>query len=366
MRTLITIREPGGDPTPLVIEGDRFADPDTGPIDAEIDTAHLYALPGLADCHAHLGASSMAEMLDLSDHEVQANAVRHAWAQVEGGVLLVIDKGSGTNATLAILDAPPAKRPELSMAGTMIAPEGGYYAGYGYEVEEDELVDAVRNVDGRSEWVKIVADWPRKGTGPVANYSVAAVTRAVDVAHAAGRRVAVHTMAPAGVRAAVDSGVDSVEHGPFLDPGDLATLGQRSGCWVPTITNLEFLLDFLGADSSGGRMMQDALDNLRLLLPAAERLGVATLTGTDLAAPHGSVAREALKLHDYGLSAEAAVIAVSTAAYDYLGADRRFVPGAAANAVFFADDPRRRLETLLEPQIVVRAGVVIYLGKPGI
>lgn len=359
MRTLVTIRELGHDPVSLVIDGDRFDDPDNGPIDGELETAELHALPGLADCHAHLGASSMAEMLHLSDEEVIANARRHAWMQVEGGVLLVIDKGSGTDAALAILDAAPADRPELSMAGTMIAPPGGYYAGYGHEVAEEDLVEVVRNVDPRSAWVKIVADWPRRGTGPAANYTVEAVAKAVDVAHAAGRRVAVHTMAPAGVAIAVDAGVDSVEHGLFLDPGDFATLAGRKGCWVPTVINVEFLLDFLGADSSGGRLMQQALDNMRGLLPAAEASGVTILAGTDLAIPHGAVAREALKLRDYGLSAEAAVTAVSTAAYDYLGIDRRFAPGSPANAVFFADDPRDRLETLLEPRVVIRAGRVL-------
>jgi imidazolonepropionase-like amidohydrolase len=356
MRTLVTIREPGGEVTPLVIDGNRFADPDAGPIDDEILTGHLYALPGLADCHAHLGSTSMAGMLELSDDEVMANAVRHAWMQLEGGVLLVVDKGSGTDATLTILEAPPTERPELSMAGTMIAPPGGYYAGYGHEVDEDGLIEVVRHVDPRSAWVKIVADWPRKETGPAANYSVEAVTKAVEVAHAAGRRVAVHTMAPAGVRIAVDSGVDSVEHGPFLEAAELATLAARRAAWVPTVTNIEFLLDFLGADSSGGRLMQQALDNLRLLLPAGEALGVTILAGTDLAIPHGGVAREALKLRDYGLSAPAAVAAASSAAYDYLGRDRRFAAGSPANAVFFSHDPRDRLETLLEPQVIIRSG----------
>jgi len=364
MRTLITIREPGTEPIPLVIEDARFADPDNGPIDREINTAHLYALPGLADCHAHLSSSSIGEMLELNDDEVRRNAKRHAWMQVEGGVLLIADKGSGTDVTLEILDAPAAERPEASMAGRMIAPADGYYPGYGHQVEEEDLIDAVRSVDDRSEWVKIVADWPRKGQGPVANYTEEAVAKAVEVAHAAGRRVAVHTMAPAGVRIAVDCGVDSVEHGPFLTPDDLATVAARDGCWVPTVANIEFLLDFLGAESSGGVLMQDALDNFRELLPAAEALGVTILAGTDLAIPHGAIAREAMKLHEYGLSARAAATAVSTAAYEYLGVDRGFVAGMRADAVFFAHDPNQHLETLAEPAVIIRAGNVVKTPNP--
>ncbi|MCH7846168.1 MAG: amidohydrolase family protein [Acidobacteria bacterium] len=359
MRTLVTIRQPGEEPFPLVIENDRFVDPNDGPIDDTLDTSRLYAVPGLADSHAHLGMSSMAEMLDLTDEDLRRNARRNAWLQVEGGVLLVADKGSGSNATLEILSAPPNERPEAFMAGRVIAPADGYYAEYGYEVDEDGLIDAVRAVDQRAAWVKIIGDWPRPGIGPQANYSEAALAKAVDVAHAAGQKVAIHTMAPAGVRPAMDSGVDSIEHGTFLSSQDLAVLADRGGVWVPTVLNTEFLIEFLGADSSGGRLILDGLANLRELLPEAERLGVTILAGTDLAVPHGAVAEEAVKLHEYGLSAAAAVTAVSTAAYDYLGADRRFAPGSPANIVFFADDPRDHLETLRDPQVIVRAGRVV-------
>ena len=359
MRTLITVREPGEDPIELVIDGARFADPDDGPIDQELDTSALYALPGLADCHAHLGMNSMAEMLDLTDDDVRERAVSNAWAQVEGGVLLVADKGSGTDVTLEILEAPPTERPQASMAGTIIAPRDGYYQGYGHEVDEADLVEAVRATDERAAWVKIIGDWPRRGIGPQANYSMAALVKAVAVAHAAGRKVAIHIMAPAGVRPAIDSGVDSIEHGTFLDGEDLVALAETGGAWVPTVGNTEFLVDFLGADSSGGKLLTKGLANLRELLPEAERLGVTVLAGTDLSIAHGAVAEEALKLYEYGLSAPAAVTAVSTAAYDYLGVGRDFKHGSPANAVFFAADPREDLQTLRDPALIVRAGRVV-------
>ncbi len=360
MRTLVTVREPGRDPIALVIDGDRFTDPDDGPIDEELDTSAWYASPGLADCHAHLGMSAMAEMLGLTDEDYRANAVQNAWMQLEGGVLLIADKGSGADTTLEILDAPPTERPQASMAGRIIAPHDGYYAGYGHEVDEAGLVDAVAACDERADWVKIIGDWPRRDAGPRANYTAAALATAVEVAHAAGKRVAIHTMAPAGVRPAVDAGVDSIEHGPFLSDDDLKILAERGGCWVPTVNNIEFLLDFLGADSSGGRLMARALDNLRILLPAAEELGVIVLAGSDLAIPHGAIAAEAIKLHEYGVSAPAAYAATSTAAYDYLGFDRRLVPGAPANAVFFADEPKENLRTLAQPRLIVRAGTVVF------
>ncbi len=360
MRTLITIREPGNDPFPLVVDGAHFADPDDGPIDREINTGHLYAVAGLADCHAHLGLRAVGEMVRITDDEIRANAVANAWMQVEGGVLVIADKGSSSDVSLEILDAPPSERPEIQMAGTIIAPPGGYYPGYGHEVDEAGLVDAVRAAAGtRASWVKVIGDWPRKGKGPLANYGEAALTKAVEVVHAAGKRVAIHTMAPQGIGPAVTAGVDSIEHGLFLSGDDLPGLADRGGAWVPTILGAEAIIDFLGADSSGGRLLGNGVKNVRELLPEAERLGVTILAGTDLAVPHGKVALEAIRLHELGLSARGALHAVTTAAHDYLGIDYGFSPGKPANAVFVDADPRDHLPTLLDPRVIIRAGRIM-------
>ncbi|MFV9672824.1 MAG: hypothetical protein ACNYZH_06320, partial [Acidimicrobiia bacterium] len=145
----------------------------------------------------------------------------------------------------------------------------------------------------------------------------------------------------------------------FLSGDDLPGLAKRDGAWVPTILGAEAIIEMLGADSTGGRLLADGVGNVRDLLPEAERLGVTVLTGTDLAIPHGRVAHEAIRLHELGLSKEATLRAVTTAAFDYLGIEHGFSPGMPADAVFFADDPRDHLETLLEPQVIVRSGRTI-------
>ena len=357
MRTLITILEPGGRPTPLVVEGDVFTNPDDGPIDEEVSTGHLYALPGLADCHAHVGMENIGEGGSLTNDDIRSNCIKNAWMQVEGGVLLIADKGSASDVSLEILDAPPVSRPAMQMAGRIIAPPGGYYPDYGYEVDEAGLAEAVRaSATGTASWVKIIGDWPRRSVGPQANYGEAALRAAVDVAHAAGRRVAVHTMAPEGIRPAVDAGVDSIEHGLFLSADDLRCLSARNAAWVPTILGAESIIGFLGPESSGGKLLARGVENVRELLPEAERLGTTVLAGTDLAVPHGKVALEAIRLHELGLSMPAALHAATRAAYDYLGVAREFSPGSIADVVFFRDDPREHLETLLDPVMIIRSG----------
>ena len=113
---------------------------------------------------------------------------------------------------------------------------------------------------------------------------------------------------------------------------------------------------------SRGRRGVKASAEAALTFPEATRprlLGVTILTGTDLAIPHGRVAHEAIRLHQLGLSKKATLHAVTTAAFDYLGIEHGFSPGMPADAVFFADDPREHLETLLEPRVIVRSGRII-------
>ncbi len=92
---------------------------------------------------------------------------------------------------------------------------------------------------------------------------------------------------------------------------------------------------------------------------ATVEAGVAVLTGTDLALPHGHVAAEAIRLTEYGLSPAQAVDAVGEAAYRYLDVEAEFRPGLPADAVLVGSDPAGDLRQLLEPVLVMRAGVVI-------
>ncbi len=359
MATLLTIREPDGAPFPLAVVEQHFADPSAVTIERSLDTGGLYALPGLADAHAHLSMTTMSDAGPLDEEAVVANCARHAWMQLEGGVLLVFDKGSGSPASLRILAADPRSRPELQMAGRIIAAPGGYYPFFAHEVDDAGLAAAVATAADAATWVKIIGDWPRRGEGPRANYTEAALRRAVQIVHAAGRRVAVHTMAPQVASLVTRTGVDSIEHGTFLTAEDLAAIAARDGAWVPTVAGVESIIAFLGPDSSGGRLLTKGLANLRDLLPEAERLGVTVLAGTDLSLPHGTVAREAIKLVEYGLSPTAAVAAVTTAAYEYAGIARGFLPGRPADAVFFRADPRDDPTTLLDPVLVLRRGRVV-------
>jgi len=358
MRTLLTIRPPEGATYSIGVDGEHFVDPEET-MDHEIDTSGLWALPGLADAHAHLTMTSANDLQDITEDTMKKNIPAMAWAHVDNGVLLILDKGGATDLGLTSLDHDADLRPYVEVAGGMIHPRGGYASDFGPEVEPEDLVEFVRTrAQLRGGWVKIIGDWPRPGIGPVNNYPLDVLAEAVKVVHSAGARVAVHSMAAAATDA-VQAGVDSIEHGPFLTADDLRDLSERGGAWVPTVVNMLYFVDRLGPESTGGRMFLSGLERMRENLPLAEELGVTVLAGTDMAVPHGKVAIEAMRLKEYGLSDQAATEATSTNAYAYVGRSNSISHGESADVVFFNENPFKNVGTLADPRLIIRRGRVV-------
>ncbi|HVR33391.1 MAG TPA: amidohydrolase family protein [Acidimicrobiia bacterium] len=348
MRVIVT--DLSGSTVERGTEGGCWADPSG---DEVLDLSHLVALPGLADGHAHLAHDDMANLVPGEPEGI----ARRAFAAVESGVFLVFDKGSCDTSVLTLANVPPTERPHFEAAGRMIAAEAGYFPGFAVEVDEAGLMEAVRSASADSAgWVKIVGDWPRKGLGPVLNFGEDVLAAAVGVAHAAGVRVAIHTMAPDMASAAVRAGVDSIEHGLFLDDDDVRALGARSGMWVPTVLRMEAVVAQFGPERTAGRIVAEGLDRVRSLLPGAQEAGVNVLAGTDLCVPSARVAAEAIRLVDYGLTADQAVRAISSDAWAVARLPTDFRFGAAADLVAFARDPREDIHALDAPVAVIRSG----------
>jgi imidazolonepropionase-like amidohydrolase len=357
MSLLLRLRTLSNELIDLHIVDGRLAP--AGPADTTLDARHLYAFSGLGDGHLHLAAQSIEEFVDNPDDVDEQALAANAARQVRAGVVAALDKGDKNGSVLTVLDIPRTHRPDLEMAGPIHRAPEGYYPGIGVEAAGAALAEHAGPLEGAT-WFKVIGDWPRPGRGPVPSYSERALRAAVSAAHAAGRRVAVHTMAPETPSHAVAAGVDSIEHGLFLTPENLAALGARGGYWVPTVVAMEEVVARLGRDSRGGRLLQSGLDNVKTLLPAARQLGVNVLAGSDLSSSHGAIAKEAARLVDYGLDAADAVAAATTSVSKAIGKPHRFSPGDAGDVVCVAGDPRKDIRALGDVRLVVRMGRVVH------
>lgn len=334
-----------------------WVEPQAGPV---LDLTAMVCLPGLIDAHAHLSGDGH----DLAPVDEGAVLAR-ADAAAAAGVAVCLDKGWADDTVLDMVRRGSLSAPRVAAAGSMVRTEGGYWADFGIETDDAGVAAVVAALATDRPWVKLVGDWPRKGRGALSNFSEEVLADVVAVAHAAGARVAIHTVAPEVPSAAVRAGVDSIEHGLYLSEHDLEVLARRGGVWVPTVLRMEETLAAMKPGSSGAEVLGRGLDNMRSLLPVAAELGVVVMAGSDMAVAPAALSSEVAALVRSGLPPEAAVAGASTVGANAVGVQLSFTVGAPADLVAYDTDPVADPEVLDRPTVVISQGRVLRGPAPG-
>jgi imidazolonepropionase-like amidohydrolase len=307
-----------------------------------------YALAGLVDAHAHPTVAADEHGSYLADGAYGAARLEEYAAS---GVTVIRDTGGRSQVTLSLAHTAVAGRPVVTAAGRFLAPAGRYFPRMYVPVAPGELVAAIQaEVAAGAAWVKIIGDFPQWGEdGPVpdsttATYDLHSLRQAVEAAHAAGARVAVHSNLPdSGL---VGIGADSIEHGPALGHPELEALGARGGAWTPTLCAILEHRD--SPDPAVRTRIGELRERLRDCLPHAVAHGVRVLAGTDVC---GTIADEIALLADHGLTAGQAIAAAGSLARDFLGIH------PAGDIVTYHEDPREDPGVLASPAAVVVRGV---------
>jgi imidazolonepropionase-like amidohydrolase len=165
-----------------------------------------------------------------------------------------------------------------------------------------------------------------------------------------------HSQHAAGGAAAVAAGVDSLEHGMGLDPALLNDMAAHGTWFTPTLSTFQKSLPDVQKreDSPRKRWYVDGTAAHPALVAAAAEAGVRVLAGTD-SLPHGRIVDEVRALAAAGMRPHDALAAASWSARAYLGLPG-LEPGAPADAVVYAEDPRTDLGQLTEPVAVILRG----------
>jgi imidazolonepropionase-like amidohydrolase len=311
-----------------------------------------YAIAGLVDCHAH-------STFDLSDRglvEGSAEAVAGNMRDyLAAGVTAVRDTGGVSMAAVQVRD------PRLIAAGRFLAPPGRYFPDWILPTEADGLVAAARaQIAAGATWVKVVDDWFSPATGRVEqHYDPAVLTQVVVAAHEAGARVAMHCMDTASVEAALESGVDSIEHGCNIQASQIQRMAAAGAAWCPTITLVSGFMSSqeLPDPDYQLRVRRFYAEELHELLPYAAKLGVTILAGSDTVPP-AEFWREIANLHRYGLEPDKALASATTAARTYLGLPD-LEDGSPADVVLYDADPRDDPDILSRPSLVIVGGEIL-------
>ena len=335
----------GGEPRDWwVAEGRLVAEP----VDGAQELPGAFVAPGLVDAHVHLTFETRDRLgLERGSPELIA---AHLDLHRRAGVLAVRDAGSLPGVGLE----PEHDGVRVIGCGPFLAPPDLFLAHLYEPTPPEEAVAAARaRVAAGWPWVKIIADHPGANGNPLAprlGYPFDLMAEIADAVHAEGGRLAVHVMGDI-VREVVEAGADSVEHGNWAAPETVRAMAARGTAWCPTLTTVLHHVEPIAAHVPPARAL---LDRQRETLPLAAELGVTLLAGSD-EEPHGSVADEVAALVRYGVPPDAALRAATTGAREYLGLPG-LEPGAPADLVTFARDPRADPHTVKTPAAIIAAG----------
>jgi imidazolonepropionase-like amidohydrolase len=222
-------------------------------------------------------------------------------------------------------------------------------------------VDVVKIVtSGGVLWQKSDSDAP--GQPQFTGEEVAAIT---EEAHRAGVPVASHAQGRAGIRRAVENGVDTIEHGTYVDPETAELLAETDTVLVPTLSTMDRRI----REASDKEIPEESVDRLREVqqrhfesVATAHEHDVDVALGTDFLGtpllPHGANALEAELLVEGGLPEMDAIraatsVAARTVADDALGTVE---PRNYADLVVLDRDPLADVSALQEVSAVYRAG----------
>ncbi|RAN94020.1 amidohydrolase family protein [Micromonospora noduli] len=318
-----------------------------------------FVLPGLVDAHCHIGIARGGAPITSLD---QARALAHV--DRDAGVLAIRDAGSPY--PYPELDDEP-DLPRLARAGQHVAPPKRYLRDIGVEVDATDVAAAVAaQARAGNGWVKLVGDWIDRGVGDLAPaWDADTLTAAVQAAHDAGVRAAVHTFSESAVEIMVRAGVDSVEHGTGLSLDLIDEMARQGTALVPTMINIA---TFGGiAEQARGKFpgyadhMLALRDGFPEVVRAAHEAGVPIYVGTDAGGgiDHGLAAEEMLLLHERaGMAPIDVLAAASWGARAWLGFPG-LVEGGLADLTVYPEDPRSDLRVVRAPSRTILRGRVI-------
>jgi imidazolonepropionase-like amidohydrolase len=335
---------------------------DAAPVAGTTPDTAGWVLPGLVDVHNHLSLASPAGDDQDADTRVRASAS----VELALGVLAIREPGSPDDASARLADEQGW--PRVITSGRFLAPPGGYFPGLAREVSAAELPSAAeQEARGSGGWAKVIGDFLGPAGRFVPNWPAAALAAATDRVHAAGCRVAVHCTGPEAVDAALAAGVDSLEHGWAVTDRHFAAMRAGNVAWVPTLfpggshAACEFAAS-MGFASDTLEWMRTVLDAQPATIARADNAGVTVLAGTDAGqGPHGMIVDQVAMLAGCGMPLTRAIGAASWTARRYLGLPT-LEPGAPADLVVYDADPRRNLDVLRCPAVIILGGQLIRVA----
>jgi imidazolonepropionase-like amidohydrolase len=361
-----------------------------------IDLSDQFVMAGLIDSHTHILSQQEPNRREIAvTRTPEFSALlgyQFGMRTLRAGFTTIRNVGGSRNAIFALRDAINqgiVMGPRIRAAGQGITPTGGHGDGGGFR--DDVFPEPHSGVcDGPSECRKAVRTQVRAGadhikyvaTGGVLSMTATGTEQQftdeeqialVQAAHAMGRKVAAHAHGKTGMMAALRAGVDSIEHGSYLDE-EVADLFVATGAYlVPTLIAGHTVerIATERPDFYTPEVRQKALEVgpvMRNALRIAYEKGVKIAYGTDAGVnDHGTNAYEAVLMNDAGVPAQEILISATVNAADLIGISEitgSIEAGKDADIVAYNNNPLEDVSALLQPSFVMARGNEVDLEAP--
>ncbi|MFL6759866.1 amidohydrolase family protein [Sphingomonas sp.] len=397
---IVDAAQPARGNSTVIVESGRIARIDSGftapPGAIVVDERARTVMPGMTDVHVHLTQTAGTPWYQsftqkYSNPYGTTLGLTHALEMARAGFTTVRDLGGDTSSVIAVRDAVGEGRfpgPRIKVSGNPLSIIGGHAdAATGLPPELAAAVDdahlspsvctgveecqkAVRRLAAAGvDVIKIMATGgvlDPGARGLEQHFTDAEMKGIVDMAHASGLKVAAHAHGTRGILGATLAGVDSIEHGTFIDQAGANAMKARGTYYSATLMAFSGVQGLIGTGKLPPESEAKAKQTFAVWgkgLNLAYRTGVKIALGTDSAvAPHSQANKELeLMVSKGGMTPRAALIAATKGGPDLLGIGGEtgtLDPGKSADLIAVAGDP------LVDPTAVQRIDYVMVEGRP--
>ncbi|HEX5401894.1 MAG TPA: amidohydrolase family protein [Pseudonocardiaceae bacterium] len=354
----------------LTLAGDTIGEFDTAGSGTGVDLDGAYLVPGLADCHVHFDLAAHAMPYthwERSGFVRSVTCLHNGLLALRAGITSIRDLGSVDHLTLEYgrhVRAGSITGPRVAAAGQPLTPPGGHAAQWARVADGPEDVRAAvhEQLAGGAPVIKLMATGGISTPGDPAAQGLgqAEMTVAVEEAHRHGAGVAAHAHNPAGIIAALHAGVDTIEHGAFIDDEAIELMLRLGRTLVPTVSALSPIAPGLGIPADTVTKSIEAREIFRASVGRAVKAGVHIAAGTDAGTAFNPIGGLVDELELYiagGMTAFDALVSATVSTGPVIGGQVGMIaPGYRADLIVVGSDPRVDIAVLRRPARVIARG----------
>lgn len=337
-------------------------------------------MPGMINCHVHITMEPVGDPFSFMAKESVTKAALRGAAnlkkQLKSGVTFFRDLGAPSGIDIDLRNAVNEgiiEGPEFLVAGKVLTMTGGHGWSMGRECDgRDEVRKAAREqLKAGADIIKIMATGGvmTPGVEPGSpQLTIEEMEVAIQEAHKAGKKTATHAQGTTGIKNAILAGIDSVEHGIFLDDEVIELMLERGVYLVPTLVAPYHIVKngvAAGIPEYAVKKSEYVMEAHMESFRKAKEAGVKIAMGTDAGTPFNSHDKTPLELKlmvQCGMTPMEAIVASTKTAAELLGIEKGYgtlEAGKAADFLVLKENPLENLDTLFDLEAVYKGGNLV-------